>query len=353
MNPTASSPAGARPPVEFLAARLHGRRSRMLEKGRLDAACGLATATDLARFRFGDTGRDPMLPLALERRATADWATELRRIAEALPLRGAALIRWCLDRLQVANAKTLMRAVRFPRSPLPDLLPLLVDLPPNPRPTDEALRDRSALSRFGDTCLTGPLRHYLGRAMHHADAHADAFVAEAALDRDYWVRGLSHAEDVPAGEREWTTALVAQEIQVYHLQLVAVGRFVHRLPTSDLIGGLVPGTRLTGSRFRTMLEAPDLAAALRPALGIALDDGPLPPEAATAPVEGRRRLHRIALRALRGSVMGLGAILAYATLRDLERANLVTLAESLRDEEITPPVRSRLIPRPEPEARHA
>lgn len=353
--PVVSIRIGAPPPVEFLAARLHGRLPRMLRKDRLDAACALATATDLTQFRFGDAGPDHRNPLALERRATAHWAAEVRRLADALTPPGSALLRWCLDRLQVANAKILVRAVRVPRPSGPGILPLLADLPPIPGPTAEAFRDAPALSRFRDTCPIGPFRHYLGLAMRYATVHADPFLAEAALDRDYWVQGFSRATDVPCRERKWTTALLDQEIQVFHLQLVALGRFVHHLPTSALIPLHVPGTRLSASRFRGMLEAPDLASALRSAQGIALDEWTVPPDPTTAPFEGRHRLHRIALRALRGSVTGLGAILAYALLRDLERTNLVTLAEGIRSAGIgpLPTIRTRLIPRPEPEAPHA
>ena len=140
--------------------------------------------------------------------------------------------------------------------------------------------------------------------------------------------------------------MLHQEVDRFHLRLVARGRFGYGVAPELLLPLHVAGTRIPRRRFTAMLNDATLSAAARRAVGRALDALPGEPvDAAALEVEAWHRFLRLANRAFRGGPVGLGAVVGYVGLRRVEVANLITLAEGLRAGVTAEALRARLTPR--------
>lgn len=280
--------------LDFLAARLHGRRARMAEASRLDALCRLRSVQDLAREAF--PGEDLAAAREFQRRAVAGLAREIDEILPQVPGRGRDLVRWLRTRHAVEDWKQGCRA----HGDLPDEAG---------EPPWNACREE-AIALDGD-----PPR---------------PFFLEASLDRA-WLRGLlDRVGRLPAPDREAVEPLAWQEADRFHVRLVARGRFLYDLDPAVLRALHVAGTRLPARRFASMAGATTLGAAAARAIGRALDEGPGDPED-PASLEARTwtRFRRLADQAFRRDPIGLGVIAGYLALRRVEVACLVTIAEGI------------------------
>jgi len=83
-------------------------------------------------------------------------------------------------------------------------------------------------------------------------------------------------------------------------------------------------------------------------VGVAVDEVPAAAKEALTPTDletlAWRRYYRLANRAFRRCHMGLGAVVAYAAIRRVELANLITLSEGIRQGQPADALRRRLIP---------
>jgi V/A-type H+-transporting ATPase subunit C len=335
--------------MNFLAAMLHGRRSRLAEADRLDALCRIRSFHELARTLYPDE----IIPTAaaLQRRMVADLLNELDRLAGGTAEDRRGLLRWMRVRFQVENLKVLARG-RSTGTALAALEPFLIALPrdlaldapqllaagsadaffaliPNP-----VLRTR--LLAIDETCRTRPGPFHLEAALDHAD------LSELA-DR---VRGI-------AGEdRDPIVAVIRQEVDLFHLMLVVRGRFGYGLNPETLRGLHVQGGGLTRKCFDALLDAADLETVAQLADGRVIDARPKKPAAAELEALAWNRLLRLANLAFRKGHMSMGAVIGYALLRRIELANLITLCEGIRTATAPAALRARLIPRPVAEAAH-
>ena len=325
--------------LDFLAARLHGRREKMAEGARLDALCRLASVPDLARALYPGTA--PSTSEELQRRLIEDLAGELFGLAGSLTGPQAGLIEWLLKRFEAENIKLQIRglgsvAERDPKKPA------LIVLPGAPSRDAGAARTPEELTLL---LPKGLFRESLKEAVAAYPANSRPFFYEAALDRAYLQELLDRAGKLSGPDRGAISALVRQEADIFNLALLARGKFVYGLRTEILAALRVEGTGISRRRFAAMLEAPDLAGALEllPAeLKPAQSSGPALDPAALE-VLGWRRFSRLADRAFRNSHIGFGVVAGYAALRRLETANLITLCEGLRLGMPGADIRSRLI----------
>ncbi len=301
------------PPVtdlEYVTARLHGRRSRMAEAERLHALCRSPGLSDLARAVAA--GAEPGSFARFQR----DRADDLRREVEGF-LRhasgpGAAFLRWALARFELDDWK-LRRRREAGASPdgLHD-------------PGARAVATEALASRPGD---------------------ARPFLVEAAADRGYLGELLARAARLPAGDRAHVVPLACQEADVFHVQLVARGRFGYGVEAAQLASFHVAGTCVTRRAFEAMLREATLAEAARRLARRAIDA--VPPEAADAAMLEAlawQRYRALANRAFRRAPIGWGAVAGYVALRRLEVANLVTVSEGVRLGVPEDEVRRRLVP---------
>jgi len=345
----ASKPSDA----DFLAARLHARRSRMAEGGRLEALCRLPDATALVHAVYPDHPPDSIEDF--QRLLLEELSAELAECATHLSGAAARLLDWIPVRFQTENLKVLLRGARS-AIPLAALAPHLLPLPP-PWEVDRAAlaaaRDASAFARL---LPRGPLREELRAAAAHGPP--TLFFHEAALDRAYLAEALARARNLPAADRELALPLLQQETDLFHLMLVARGRFVQGLAAADLEPLHVAGGGLGRSRLAAMLADPDLRTAARRAIGRVIDSlpeasGDCASDAAALEAAAWTREHRLANRAFRRSHIGPATAFGYACLRRIEVANLITASECLRTGMREAALRSRLLPRGNREASHA
>ena len=119
----------------------------------------------------------------------------------------------------------------------------------------------------------------------------------------------------------------------------------------------VRGTRISRTRFAAMLTDPTLAAAAARSVGCVVETmpaagGETTSLAATLESAAWTRFQQLANRAFRRSHLGLGAVVGYIVLRQVEIANLITLSEGLRASTARAALRARLIPCAREEHRH-
>ena len=337
--------------LDFLVARLHGQRRRLAEAERLDALCRLRTIPDLVRAvcpkgNFATVGE-------LQRWLILQSVQELENFSTQLTGAGSRLMVWMRVRFQVENLKVLARAFATSRS-LDLARQFLVPLPDDLSLDIEALAAADSVESFAAAAPSEILQQSLATAAATYDEEPRPIVLEAALDRAYFHELIHRSNALPMEARRNSAAIAMQEADTFHLMLVARGRFTYGLQAQRLAELHVSGTAISYKRFNRMLAADNLHTAAREAVGLALDKlpesdvirGESPEDMDPAVLEALawNRYLRLATRAFRQSHMGLGAVIAYAAIRRIELANLITLSEGIRTEMAPDALRSRLVP---------
>jgi vacuolar-type H+-ATPase subunit C/Vma6 len=327
--------------LDYLAANVHARRSRMAEGDRLRGLARLRTIPDLSRELYPNL--EPAVTAAdLQRRLIRDQAAELAELAGGVGGAGGALLDWVGTRFRVENLKVLARG--FAGGLRPEAVrPHLVAVggpPPDPGPF-VAAEDAGA---FVALLPDGPLRTGAARGTDLYERQPRSFALEAGLDAGYLGELLARADAAP--DREHVRPPVDQEVAIFQMMLAARGRFVFGLEAEDLQAFAVRPAAMAGLLAAEALE--DLA---RAAVGRAIDR--------VRPAEGDRiepaalealgwdRYARLANTAFRRSHMELGAVVAYTALRRVELANLIRISEGIRLGVPPETLRQRLIPREE------
>jgi V/A-type H+-transporting ATPase subunit C len=341
--------------LDYLAARVHGRRSRLAEGERLDGLCHLRTIPELTRAVFPDA--EFQTCTEFQRRALKDLLRELSNIARSLDGAGSALLAWMLVRFQVENIKVLLRGF-LNHSPLEVVREHFVSLPGTLALDAQALLAAEGLEDFVGRLPKGVLHKALRAALGTYRNQLRPFFFEAALDRGYFQELLDRAGQLSGEDKDLVVPIVDQEVNTFQLMLVVRGRFSYGLAPELLFPLHVRWSGIPTERFNTMLAASDVRTAATFALGRAIDA--LPPENDSNQASGAvdsaalealawRRFLRLSNRAFRRSHMGLGAIIGYAGIRRVEVANLITLSEGIRTGVAPDLIRARLIPRCEQE----
>ncbi|HEU5395890.1 MAG TPA: V-type ATPase subunit [Verrucomicrobiae bacterium] len=341
--------------LDYLATRLHARRSRMAEGDRLTALCRARALPELERAVI--PGMEPTDLPQFHRRLMRELAAEIFASLKHLDAEDRELVAWLLVRFQVENAKVLLRGV-LNRIPREALLPHLVPLPGEFKAA--GLPAAKSLDEFAARLPPGPPRNRLHAVLLVQREQTPAFIFEAALDAGYFQELLARSRRLHSGEAELLQPLVSQETNLFELMVILRGRFHFHLSAETL--SLL---RLAGKDRPTWLTvaaaAPDALSAAKGAVGSVIDSLPDTEEPAgtagaleLATVEslGWHRFQRIANAVFRRSHMGIAAVAAYFALRRIEIANLVTVSEGLRLGIEEAAIRARLVPRLDQEVAH-
>ena len=335
--------------IDFLAAKLHGWRSRLAEDERLDELSRIRTVAELAR-RIAPEGsfRDAA---PLQRHLIEAHVRELGGLAIAVGGPAGALLNWQRTRFQAENLKVLARGAAR-RMPLDSLTSRLIALPEDlaldlapyaDRPDDETLA--AWLRRFLPP--GSPLRKALEQDDEAFREATEPFLAEAALDRAYLLLLLRHARAVRGEDGDGVRRLVRHEIAIFNTMLAMRGRHHYQLPPELLGAAFVPGGSLERATFDKAIACEEQAAAFR-LLAAPLDPqgaAVAQPEASVLETMAWNRYLRLANALFRQSRMSIGVAVGFAAIRRIELANLITLCEGMRMGMEPFRLRQRLIPR--------
>lgn len=326
--------------LDNLAARLHGRRSRLADGPRLAALCALGTPATLAAAVLPAPAAQGDLQGALIR----GFIAETRQIAACLGGAWGEFARWQAARFQLENLKTALRGLRSGAA-RELVASALLRLPPG-EACGPGLAGAATMEALQDLLPAGFFRDSLAAALARW-GDRPPFFCEAALDRDY-LAALSERSSALGGEGgELAAGLAGQEAAAFNLQLAARGRFFHNFEKKDLLPLFAPGPSMNLKTYSKLLSAGSAGELRALAAGAALDPGP--PETNLSVLEALcwRRYARLAGRALRRGHMDTGAVAAYISLRRIETANLISVSEGLRLGARAGELARRLIPRAE------
>lgn len=344
--------------LDYLAARLHARRSRMAEGERLDALCRLRAIPDLGRALRPES--DFSTAAVFQRRLLDDLIQEFSFCLRHLDGAGREIIRWMQSQFQIENIKVLLRGF-LKQTPFDSLQQHLVPLPPDLAIDAQALLDAQTPAAFARKLPAGrPREHLLAAAAAHRD-RPDAFIFEAALDSGYFQELLARIERLADAEKELIAPLAWQEVETFHLLLAVRGKFNHGYSAESLAFLRVPGNGAADRRFKSMLAAADISATAKSGLGHVFDELPgasgtaenaAAMDSATLESLAARRFLRLANAAFRRSHLGLAAVVGYLEIRRVETANLITLSEGIRLGVAPETIHARFTLRAHPEVPH-
>ncbi|MHC1763441.1 MAG: V-type ATPase subunit [Verrucomicrobiia bacterium] len=336
---------------DYVAALLHGRRSRMAEGSRLDALCRLRSLPEFVTAVLGESG--PMTAAQAQRHLLQLLADEIAELSTHLSRSAAALVQWLAARFQVENVKVLLRRL-LTGKPIDGVRTHLIQMPAGLQLNVEALASAGSLAAFADRMPAGLPHRSLLSAIDRYHEQPRAFYLEAALDRGYFAELLFRANEFKRIEGELARPMILQEADIFHLMLVTRGRFIYGLEPASLVPLRLPGTHIPHDLFEKMLSAANLREVALHAAGRVID---LPDKDRNGHGEtfhpgdpgmlermAWSRFWRLANRAFRRSHMGLAAVLAYLELRRVEVANLITICEGIRTAVPPEALRARLVP---------
>lgn len=337
--------------LEYLAARLHGYRSRMAEGERLDELCRIRSLSEYFRTIFPESEITGVLDF--QRMLIYELIDDLSGLGAHLTAYGANFIDSTLVRFQVENLKVLIRAF-LTKTPLEELYGLIVPLSGKLALDIRGLAAAQSPEDFVRLIPRGLLRDNIGKAFETYHDLPKPFFFEAVLDRAYFQGLMATMEGLSRADREIAKPMIYQEVDIFHLMLVVRGKFHYDLPPEMLKPLHTGPTRISHSLFVTMLNDPDLNMSASRIAERVLDAAPFEEgmkdrstvvEASILEGLAWKRFYRLANLAFRQSHMGVGAVIGFAGLRRVEAANLITISEGIRGGMTAEAIRGRLIPR--------
>ncbi|HEX9045780.1 MAG TPA: V-type ATPase subunit [Verrucomicrobiae bacterium] len=316
--------------LDYLAARLHARRTRIAEGGRLEELCGYDKLLKLTRAVF--PGAETATTADFQRRLVQQLAEEIHDCLPHLDGANHQFVEWLLTRLQIEDAKVLLRGI-LNHTAAERLRLHLVPLPDGWALAEAELLAAKTADEFAARLPEGSSRRRLQAILAGPHAAVSGFLLEAALDAGYFQELLARLDRIGSSERELLRPLVLQEVNLFRFLLAARGRFHFGLNTEA-----VPALRIAGAVahwLKAVQSAPDVLSAARLAVGRVIDSLPLPGEESALNVPmvetaGWQRYLRLANRAFRCSHNGLAAVAGYLGMRRIEIANLTAVSEGIR-----------------------
>ena len=337
--------------LDYLAAGLHGRRSRMAEGAILDDLCRVPAFPELAHKVFPEGEEKDVSDF--QRLLVHRLALELSGMLNHLTGPGAGLVNWVLLKYQAENLKVLLRFC-LTKTSTENLQQYIVPLPDELALDNEGLASAESLGDFIRLIPRGLFRESLEEAAGTYGDNAKPFFFETTLDHCYLKELITLAGKLSRQDREIIMSMVCQEADIFHLMLIIRGKFHYGLTRQTLLPMHISGTGVPASVFAAMLDDQDLQTAagrisglvFGPSLkGLSAGGGPANTAFDAAILEriAWKRFLSLANLAFRQSHMGLGAIVGYTGIRRIEIANLITISEGIRRGMASEAIRTRLI----------
>jgi len=322
----------------------------MAEAERLDSLCHIRNLPEFFQSVFPNLEINRTTDF--QRLSVNELIKELSGFQAYLAGPGAELIDWIIVRFQTENLKLLIRAY-LTKASKEEWYDYLVPLPKQFAFDVKKLEASESLEEFIRLLPKGLHRDSLERALKTYLEQTKPFLFEAALDSGYFRGLIAKTGRLSGQDLELVKPMIQQEIDIFHLMLVARGKFHYSLPPDILSPLHVPGTRITKAFFHDMLHDPDLYLSVIRVSDRVLDAVlPVNPPDSSMTIDvsdlehfAWKRFFRLANMAFRQSHMGLGAIIGYAGLRRIEVANLITISEGIRNGMAADAIRANLIPK--------
>ncbi len=297
--------------IDYLAARLHGRKSRMAETERLDRLCRIRNLSDFSATIFPDAEYHEIIDL--QRQLVHELAHEVSGFTPHLAGPRAQLLDWILVRFRLQNIKVLIRA-HITKIPVYEVQKHLVPLPEEPAPGTYIPATTDPLSVFTRLLPKEKLRKDFEKTLVTYSDNLRPFFLEAALDSGYFSELLARVNRLPEEERDIVRPVAEQEADIFHMVLCIRGKFHYGLTPDLLLPFHVGGTGISRARLTAMLNDPDSDTAITRLLGHAVDE--LPSEHRSGETDGqtyaahvealaRKRLLRLANSAFRKRPYGI------------------------------------------------
>jgi vacuolar-type H+-ATPase subunit C/Vma6 len=213
----------------------------MGEGERLDGLCRIGSLPEFFRTIFPES--EFRGALDFQRLLVYELIGELSGLSAHMSGPGADLIDWTLVRFQVENLKVLIRAC-LTKAPIEELDGHLVSLPRELALNTQGLAGVASPEDFVRLVPKGLLRENLEKALEIYRDYPRPFFFEAALDCGYFQGLVARTEGLSREDREIVRPMVYQEVDIFHLMLVARGKFHYNLTPEMLRPLHVAGTRI-------------------------------------------------------------------------------------------------------------
>ena len=336
-------------PVDFafVSAKLHGMRSKLYEGPRIDVLTSLRNAFEMMASVFPDL--EVRSRTRFERHLTRQHVRDLRRVQMFLQKRNRHFLDWQLERYRIENLKVVLRGWKSRLSPA-GVAELLVELPEEySLPVEEIL----GTDKLIDVIRLMPVEGF-GRAIRRGTVQFHdtnrLFYIEAALDAFYFEELCRRAGMLRSADRDEVNELLGIEVLIYEILFIMRARLNYEATVEDVREFLVKAPHpaaagkleglLRGDSFDGMLAA-------MPQRKELLGPGPEPTDLGELQRRTWERLYLAANRVFYRSMFHMGCVEAFYYIKRVELANLIRVAELLKQELSARDIQRELIRLPE------
>ena len=321
--------------VGFLAALLHGRRSRLAEHERLKALYHIRNLSDFIKMVFPEFEFCDIADF--QRRLVRDTAREFTELSAYLDDRGASLTAWMATRFEVQNLKLLIRGI-LSKTSFEEVNKHLIPLPAPISLRTELSSLPGSVSELSAILAKGLFKKSVEHVLNLYGETTHPFFFEADLDNSYFNELLFLNSKLNEDERRIIRPVIDQEIDIFHLMLVMRGKYHYQLSSDEVLPFHVKGSKLSRNRLEAMIQDPDARSSVNRGIGYVIDqraehllnDTPEETLISTAEYLAWKRFLRLSNHAFRESHMGLGAVVGYIGIRIIEVNNLIIISEAIR-----------------------
>jgi len=344
--------------LDYLAARIHARRSRIAEAERLDGLCRIRSLEEFFRIIFPESHMKGIVDF--QRQLMNELINELFTVRACLTGPGADILDWMLVRFQAENVKVMIRAY-LTKTPLEEIQDYLIPLPIEFSLNAQDLANAESFEDFVRFVPMKLLRESLEKTLEIYRENPQPFFFEGALDCAYCKGLIERAEHLFGEDRTCIRPMVYQEADIFNIMLVARGKFYYGLSPKELQLFYVPGTRISHAQFLAMMSDTDLLTSIYRVSDRVLDvdlsqfglkEGSIDDGASVIERLAWNRFFRLSNLTFRKSHMGLAAIIGYMGLRRIEATNLIRISEGIRMEMPSEAIRGYMIPWTGREGKH-
>jgi len=310
---------------EFITAKVHGMRSKLLEAERLTALTDCRSLHELFRRIHPSETFEGHAPF--QREIVAEHVQSLWRVRRFLSGHIQALFTELVRQFQLDNLKVALRAYQAGMR-LSAAEPLMIPVPKELALPIEWLLETPDPRRFVEAVQDTEWRAILAEHVKTTE-RMDLFRCETALERVYWIRVVKLS--APLGER--ARRLVTLDAAVHGVLMVLRAKFDYGLDAEQMGAAAFTNREyLNKKTIEALLAARDLETAVE-----AVPSRWLPPALrrgilTVTALEDALLLHqyRTAVRCFVESVLDISAVVGFYYIKRAELNNLIRLSEGVR-----------------------